>query len=61
MNSEAFRPTTPLDHDPGIKSSRRPIQVRFEGPQGSATIELPRTVVWRLTADVYDMTIRRKT
>jgi hypothetical protein len=43
--------------------SRRPIHVRFEGPQGSATIELPRTVAWRLTADVHDMTIaaRRKT
>ena len=46
-------------------SSRRPIHVRFEGPQGSATIELPRTVAWRLTADVHDLTIagraRRKT
>jgi hypothetical protein len=42
-------------------SSRRPIHVRFDGPQGSATMELPRTVAWRLTADVHDMTIRRKT
>ena len=38
-------------------SSRRPIHVRFEGPQGSATIELPKTVAWRLTADVHDATI----
>ncbi len=37
--------------------SRRPIHLRFEGPQGSATIELPRTVAWRLTADVHDLTI----
>jgi hypothetical protein len=45
--------------------SRRPVHVRFEGPQGSATIELPRTVAWRLTANIHDMTIvaraRRKT
>ena len=38
-------------------TGRRPIQVRVEGPKGSATIELPRTVAWRLTAEVHDMTI----
>jgi hypothetical protein len=47
------------------ESTRRPIHLRFEGPQGSATIELPRIVAWRLTEDVLDTTIaarpRRKT
>ena len=40
-----------------VDASRRPIHVSFEGPQGSATIELPKTVAWRLTADVHDATI----
>ena len=40
-----------------MDSSRRPIHLCFEGPQGSATIELPKTVAWRLTADVHDATI----
>src|ERR1017187_9368903 len=48
-----------------VDASRRRIHVRFECPRGEVMIELPRTVAWRLPADVHDTTIaarpRRKT
>ena len=40
-----------------LDPSRRPIHVRFKGPQGSATIELPRTVAWMLVSELYERTI----
>src|SRR5262245_45699121 len=40
------------------RGGRRPVQLRFEGPQGVITIELPRTVAGQLTSAVHEWSIR---
>jgi len=40
-----------------LDGGRRPIHLRLVGRRGVATIELPRTVAWRLTSEVYERTI----
>jgi len=40
-----------------LDGGRRPIHLRLEGRRGVATIELPRTVAWRLASEMYERTI----
>ena len=36
---------------------RRAVRLRFEGPQGSVTVELSRVVFWQLTAQFHERSI----
>ena len=40
-----------------LDGGRRPIHLHLEGRRGVATIELPRTVAWRLASQVYEQTV----
>jgi hypothetical protein len=41
-----------------LPPSRRRIQVRFDGPKGSVTLELPLVTFWQLTEVFHDRSVR---
>ena len=42
-----------------LRPSRRRVRVRFEGPKGSVTLELPLVTFWQLTEVFHDRSVRR--